>query len=247
MFQAQAIRAEARPATAHMLGYRRGPGCAAWPRPCCPRPAAFFADAPDPTAAPDTAAAVLDAACDFVHARVGVGASGRRGLVATRNVPGGGVVLPVPVSNALVILEGLEWSDPRNRAVVAHRQAEWRRAHGVKLPRRLSTLLAGSGDEEMMVAWLLWLIQRRQARAPGATSSAAVAAAAAKSTSGSCSIGGGDTDIWDLYVDSLPRPHEMSTGFNFTPDEADRWLALPAWKVRIALPGGQLMRAERGG
>ena len=39
-----------------------------------------------------------------------------------------------------------------------------------------------------------------------------------------------------VYADSLPRPEEQTTFYDFAAAEADAWLALAPWRVRVCAP-----------
>lgn len=118
----------------------------------------------------------------------------------------------------------------------AHVEA-WQARHGVDLPPALAAFLVAPGAtwEARLAAWLLWLVQRRRKRRQQQQQDG-VQDSAGDSSSGSHSGSGSGDDLWDLYADSLPRPEEQTTFYDFAAAEADAWLALAPWRVRVCAP-----------
>lgn len=203
------------------------------PAPARPRPRNDRAEAATAAVAPrvaastslDAAAAVLAAACTVAHARVGVGpVSGRPGLIAARDLAQGEEVLSAPFTNAFAVPFTLTGdASPRLADATALMLDAWQPAHAIKLPAELYAYLCAAGGapparaKEKMKSWLQWLLQRREY--PGAAAAEA-------------------PDLWDLYLDALPRPREVSLLVCVPQAEEERWnLLSPEWLVRGRKPG----------
>jgi hypothetical protein len=144
-------------------------------------------------------------------------AGGYRGLVATRALREGDVVLAVPLANALVVPGEKHEPGADATCAAAALIESWQAAHGIKLPAALSKYLVAFETAEWdvrLAAWLLWLLRRgEQGRSDGA------------------SAAGGSQSLWDLYASVLPAPEDCSSFFDFTDDEAEAWLPYAKWRV----------------
>jgi len=200
------------------------------------RAAALQSVAPAAAAAADPDAAanrLLAAVCSrppLAHA--GTVPAGYRGLIAATDLEAGAAVLTVPLQNALTVSEFVPQPSAEERAAAATALASWQARHGFTLPAALAQFLLQEGVEweARLAAWLLWLVRRRRGREQQQAIRDTTTSNTTTGSSGGSSRSS-QLDLWDLYVDSLPLPPDMSTFYDYSESEGEEWLALGRWRV----------------